>query len=144
MDRSEGPAPLGDAIRQLLHDVTESSELATHLDDKLDEEPTSETRTVIYRIVKEALNNVVEHAHARGIVMAVAPHELGVLVTIEDNGDGFDPVDALEPSAEHLGLRVMRERAQMAGGWLRAESAVGSGTTIAFWIPSGAQTPRPD
>jgi signal transduction histidine kinase len=124
--------------------VAESSGIATHLDDKLDEEPTSETRTVVYRIVKEALINVAQHAHARGIVVAVAWHERGVLVTIEDNGVGFDPVDALEPSAEHLGLRVMRERAQMAGGWLRADSAMGSGTTIAFWIPSGAQIPRPD
>jgi signal transduction histidine kinase len=144
VDRSEGPAPLADAIRQLLHDVAESSGIATHLDDKLDEEPASDTRTVVYRIVEEALNNVAQHAHAHGIVVAVARDEDGVLVTIEDNGDGFDPVEALAPSAEHLGLRVMRERAQTAGGWLRADSAIGSGTTIAFWIPSQAQIPRPD
>ena len=124
--------------------MAEQTGIATHLDDKLDEEPTSETRTVVYRIVKEAVNNVVQHAHARSIVMAVAWHDRGVLVTIEDNGDGFDPVDALEPSAEHLGLHVMRERAQVSGGWLRADSAIGFGTTITFWIPSGPRTPRPE
>ena len=142
MDRSDGPTPLGEAIRQLLHDVAEPTGIATHLDDRLDEEPTSEARTVVYRIVKEALINVVQHSHARSIVIAVEPHEDGVLVTIEDNGKGFDPVEALELSAEHLGLEVMRERAQMSRGWLRADSAMGFGTTIAFWIPSGSRTSR--
>lgn len=142
MDRSEGPTPLAEAIRQLLHDVAEPTGIATHLDDRLDEEPTSEARTVVYRIVKEALMNVVQHAHARSIVIAVERHEDGVLVTIEDNGKGFDPVEALERSAEHLGLEVMRERAQMSRGWLRADSAMGFGTTIACWIPSDSRPPR--
>ena len=144
MDLSEGPTPLAEGIRQLLHDVAEPTGIATHLDDRLDEEPTSEARTVVYRIVKEALMNVVQHAHARSIVIAVEPHEDGVLVTIEDNGKGFDPVEELELSAEHQGLEVMRERAQMSRGWLRADSAMGFGTTIAFWIPSDSRTPRPE
>jgi signal transduction histidine kinase len=94
--------------------------------------------------VNEALMNAVQHAHPRSIVITVARHGRGVLVTIEDNGKGFDPVETLEPSPEHLGLQVMRERAQMSGGWLRADSAMGFGTTIAFWIPSDPRTPRPD
>jgi signal transduction histidine kinase len=142
VDRSEGPTPIAEAIRQLLHDVAEPTGIATHLDDRLDEEPTPEARTVVYRIVNEALINVVQHAHPRSIVISVSRHECGVLVTIEDNGKGFDPVEALDLSAEHLGLQVMRERAQMSGGWLRADSAIGFGTTIAFWIPSSTRTPR--
>ena len=136
MDRSEGPTPIAEAIRQLLQDIIEPSGIATHLDDRLVEEPSPETRTVLYRIVKEALINVQQHARARSVVMAVDQHENGVLVTIEDNGNGFDPVGVFELSDEHLGLRVMRERAQMSGGWLRANSAAGYGTTIEFWIPS--------
>lgn len=124
------------AIRRLLQSVAEGSGIATHLDDRLDEEPTSEARTVVYRIVEEALTNVERHARARGVVVAVERQAAGVLVTIEDNGAGFDPVDVFELSAEHLGLQVMRERAQMSGGWLRANSAIGFGTTIEFWIPS--------
>jgi hypothetical protein len=47
VDRSEGPTPLAEAIRQLLHDVAEPTGISTHLDDRLDEEPTSEARTVV-------------------------------------------------------------------------------------------------
>jgi signal transduction histidine kinase len=135
VDRSEGPTPLGAAIRLLLQDSVPSG-IASHLDDRLREEPTAEARTVIYRIVEEALINVLQHANAGSIVIAFETHEGGVLVTIEDNGSGFDPVKAFELPAGQLGLQVMHERAQMSGGWLRAESAIGHGTTITFWIPS--------
>jgi len=60
----------------------------------------------------------------------------GTLVTIEDDGTGFDPRTALGLPDDHLGLQVMRERAQKAGGWLRVDSAIGEGATIRFWIPS--------
>jgi len=136
VDRSEGPTPLAAAIRSLLQKVVEPSGIPTHLDYRLDEEPAPAARTVVYRIVEEALINVQQHAGARGVVIAVEWQDGGVLVTIEDNGVGFDPVRAFEPSDVHLGLQVMLERAQMSGGWLRADSAIGQGTTIEFWIPS--------
>ncbi len=136
MDRSEGPAPIAEAICQLLLEIIEPSGIATHLDDRLVEEPSPGTRTVLYRIVKEALINVQQHAGAKSVVIALDQYEEGVLVTIEDNGNGFDPVGVFDLSGEHLGLRVMRERAQMSGGWLRANSSAGYGTTIEFWIPS--------
>jgi signal transduction histidine kinase len=136
VDRSEGPTPIAEAISQLLLDIIEPSGIATHLDDRLVEEPSPETRTVLYRIVEEALINVQKHARAQSVVIALDQHEDGVLATIEDNGNGFDPVEVFQLSGEHLGLRVMRERAQMSGGWLRANSAAGYGTTIEFWIPS--------
>lgn len=128
--------PLAAAIRMLLEDVAATSGIATHLDDRLREEPEAEARTVVYRIVREALINVRQHAHPRSVVIAIETHDGGIQVTIEDNGTGFDPIAELEAPAGHLGLQVMRERAQMSGGWLRADSAVGQGTTISFWIPS--------
>jgi signal transduction histidine kinase len=128
--------PLAAAIRLILQDMAEQSGIATHLDDRLREEPTAESRTVVYRIVKEALINVQLHANAHSVVISVETSEGGVRVTIEDNGTGFDPVRVFELPPGHLGLQVMRERAQMSGGWLRADSAIGHGTTIEFWIPS--------
>jgi signal transduction histidine kinase len=136
VDRSEGPTPLAKAIRSLLRDVVEPSGIATHLDDRLSEEPAVEARTVVYRIVEEALINVKQHARARSVVIAVELQDGGVLATIEDNGTGFDPVRVLELPGGHLGLHVMRERAQRSGGWLRVDSAIGNGTAIEFWIPS--------
>ena len=60
----------------------------------------------------------------------------GALVVIDDDGKGYDPARA-EGQAGHLGLSLMQERAQIAGGWCRVESAPGAGTTVQFWLPGG-------
>jgi PAS domain S-box-containing protein len=127
---------LGSGIRRLLQDVVEPTGIAAHLDDRLGEGLSAEARVVAYRIAKEALVNVQQHADARDVVIALETQDDGVLVAIEDNGTGFDPIEVLEVPAEHLGLQVMRERAEMSGGWLRVDSPIGRGTTIEFWIPS--------
>jgi signal transduction histidine kinase len=136
MDRSEEPTTLADAIRLLLRDMVEPKGIATHLDDRLSEEPTVEARTVVYRIVREALVNVLQHAHARSVVIAIETDHGGVLVALEDDGAGFDVATVFDVPSIHLGLKVMRERAEMSGGWLRVDSAIGRGATINFWIPS--------
>ena len=92
----------------------------------------------LYRIAQEALNNVVKHARATQVAIHLryfAPaaehngegHE-GVLLTVHDNGRGFDP-DVIPPN--HLGLGIMRERAQAIGAALTIESQPGFGSQIA-------------
>jgi len=59
-----------------------------------------------------------------------------VLVRVKDDGAGFDPGAADAPSsALHFGIGSMRQRAEIAGGWWRASSAPGAGTTVEFWLP---------
>ena len=58
----------------------------------------------------------------------------GYAVRVIDDGVGFVP-DDLEPVPGHLGLTAMQERAALAGGWLRIDSAPGKGTTVEVWIP---------
>jgi len=96
----------------------------------------------LYRIAQEALNNVVKHAQARQVevrlVCASEPraHErpsaggpaLRVELSIADDGKGFDP--AVIPP-DHLGLGIIRERAEAIGAELRIDSAAGRGTVIA-------------
>jgi PAS domain S-box-containing protein len=91
--------------------------------------------TVLYRIVQEALTNVVRHAHARrvDVIMTVRNHNL--IVIIEDDGIGFDP-DSVSTS-EHLGLFGMRERMETIGGTLAIESAPGKGSTIMVEVDYG-------
>ena len=134
---------MAEAVRSLLRNLVEPSGIETHLDDRLSDEPSTEALVVVYFIVREALINVRQHAHARNVVIAIETNNEGILVTVEDNGAGFDTkTDPQLPG--DLGLEVMLERAERAGGWLRADSAIGFGTTIAFWIPSGTQIAQPE
>ena len=93
-----------------------------------------ETKEHLYRLVQEALHNVVKHAQAMQATVTIqqAEHSDDVVIEIEDNGVGFDPA-AVSPG--HLGLGTMAERAHLAGGRLEIESAVGKGTTIRVVVP---------
>jgi len=91
----------------------------------------------VFRIVQEALNNVVKHAHAATVQVQVSRTEGGWTLRVTDDGAGFDP--AARPEAERpggLGMRSMRERALAAGCTLKLVSAPGAGTTVALTIPA--------
>ena len=89
----------------------------------------------LYRIVCEALDNVVEHSDARHAVVRVARGDGGITISVEDDGRGFDVEAAL--SGESLGLFEMRERAAAAGGTLAIDSRPGAGTRIQATVRKG-------
>jgi signal transduction histidine kinase len=95
--------------------------------------PTVET--ALYRIVQEALTNVVRHARATRVDVLLERRGDQVIVVIEDNGLGFDAQAAHTAQTSHLGLVGMQERAEMLGGSLVIESTVGGGTTVAVEVP---------
>jgi hypothetical protein len=76
--------------------------------------------------------------------------ERGHTVQIIDDGRGFDAARSSESAPGHLGLTAMRERAEMAGGWLGLESVPGEGATVTVWVPrwdphvSGHEAPDRD
>ena len=94
-----------------------------------------------FRITQEALQNIHKHAGqgAEAIIdLAVIG---GVLtLTVADNGRGFDPHGVAPSASPAAGLRVMRERAEVAGGDLHVDSAPGQGTTITLRLPLGSQS----
>jgi signal transduction histidine kinase len=98
---------------------------------------TPEREMALYRIVQEALNNVVAHANASRADVSVAFAEGEVAVTIGDDGAGFAIPDRPGELAEagHYGLLGMRERTELAGGWLSLESEPGHGTQIEIHLP---------
>jgi signal transduction histidine kinase len=89
--------------------------------------------TNLYRVVQEALTNVIRHAKATHVDVLLERRGDHLLAIIEDNGVGFD-TDAAGQSSR-LGLLGMRERAEMLSGNLMIESTVGAGTTIYVEVP---------
>jgi signal transduction histidine kinase len=94
-----------------------------------------ETESLLYRLVQEALTNVVKHAGASR-AEAVLEREDGVVeLTVSDDGRGFDPASV----SGGFGLTGMRERVELAGGSLRIEAGAGEGTTVSATIPVGSR-----
>ena len=91
-----------------------------------------EMETAIYRIVQEALTNVVRHSHAQRAAILLERRTDSLLIIIEDDGIGFD---SKFPAANQLGMVGMRERAEMLGGMLRLECAPAGGSTIVLEVP---------
>lgn len=89
--------------------------------------------TALYRIVQEALTNVIRHAHATTASVVIERRSDRIRAIIEDDGCGFDP-DTTHGDG-HLGLNGIRERAELLNGQLIIESAPGHGTTLYVEIP---------
>ncbi len=94
----------------------------------------SEIETTLYRVVQEALTNIVKHANAHNISVSIARRTSTVAAVIEDDGAGFDPRAVRE---ESVGLLGMRERLSFVDGRLEIESRLGAGTTIVAEVPLG-------
>jgi two-component system, NarL family, sensor histidine kinase UhpB len=105
-------------------------------DPKLDE-LSDEIRTTIYRVVQEGLTNIAKHAPtATSVSVVIDRSGATVVLTIEDNGPGFDSVQkASAVERTGLGLAGMRERLTLVGGEFELESAIGAGTTVFVRIP---------
>lgn len=115
--------------------------LEVELEDALGEELAPETAAAAYRIVQEALLNIRKHAGARRVDVKLAGRADGLHVSVSDDGRGFETGGRQEPG--HLGLSAMRERVEMAGGWIRIDSEPGRGTTVEFTLPPGQKgSPR--
>jgi signal transduction histidine kinase len=111
---------------------------------QLTSEPPAEIRAILFRIAQEALANVRKHADASSVDVEVAERDGGIMLQVRDDGRGFDPATE-RPVPGHLGMSAMPERAELAGGWCRVDSAPGRGTVVECWLPirpnaAGART----
>jgi signal transduction histidine kinase len=86
----------------------------------------------IYRIAEESITNTLRHANARCIQVGLIAQQADLLLTIQDDGDGFS-VQGLAGDS-HYGLQGMQERAQMIGAQLTIDSTPGQGTTVRLWM----------
>jgi signal transduction histidine kinase len=91
-----------------------------------------EVALCVYRIAQEALRNIGRHAKASIVQLSLALKDGGLLLSVSDNGSGFEPGLQTRPS---LGHASMRERIRLLGGKLEIRSSLGGGTTIVAWVP---------
>jgi two-component system, NarL family, sensor histidine kinase DevS len=132
------PAALDDfglvpALERLVGTFREQTGMTVDLENRLkDRRLPTDVETALYRIVQEALTNVVKHADAGRVSIVLAHRDRSVAVVVEDDGSGFDPAATRD---EGLGLVGMRERVGLVGGRLRIESAAGTGTTLVAEVP---------
>jgi signal transduction histidine kinase len=135
------PAALDDfglaaALERLSETFSERSGIATAVEANLGgERLPAEVETALYRLVQEALTNVVKHAAAESVSVVLTRRDGGVGAIVEDDGRGFSAVDVREDA---LGIVGMRERLALLGGTLDLESSPGGGTALVAYIPLSA------
>ncbi|MBI2960453.1 MAG: PAS domain-containing protein [Betaproteobacteria bacterium] len=93
-------------------------------------------KIAIFRIVQEATSNALKHARAKRIAVRLHGSEGALALSIEDDGKGFDPKSVRADFEHGMGLRSMKERAELSGGSYEIDSAAGAGTRIRVrWQP---------
>ena len=123
---------LAPALERLTTSFAEQTGIETHLEARLPEgRLPSETETVFYRVVQEALTNIVKHARAQHVSIVLQSRPGKVTAVIEDDGRGFSAGDE---SDDGLGIVGMRERVSLVGGRLEIESSP-AGTAIVVEVP---------
>ena len=130
---SASPEDLPAALRELTVTCTARNGLPVEL--RLDDAVPpvgAETTEHLVRIVGEALHNCVKHAGASGATVGVEVSGSELLVTVSDDGCGFDPA---APRGGGHGQRTMQERAMLCGGTLHVDSAPGRGTRLVVRVP---------
>ncbi|HET8651774.1 MAG TPA: GAF domain-containing protein [Gaiellaceae bacterium] len=121
------------ALQRLGETFSEQTALDVQVQAALgDERLPHEIESALYRIVQEALTNVIKHAQATTVSVVLTKKGDSVVAVIEDDGQGFDPSETRE---DGLGLLGMRERIALLRGRVTVESSGEAGTTLAVEVP---------
>jgi len=96
-----------------------------------------DTAITSFRIVQQAVHNALQHASAHHITVSVRRNSSRLLLSVRDDGRGFDVSEALQRAAvgPHLGLVGMRERVEALGGRLEIDSTIGVGSEVRASVP---------
>ena len=123
------------ALRHDIQDLAENTGIATAFEADTLHLP-SHMETALYRIVHEALNNTIKHAHATHLSLTLARGLDELVAVVQDNGRGF-VVDAVESRHRDtgIGLISMRRRTELLAGKFEVRSAPGEGTTVTVTVP---------
>ncbi|ESQ91770.1 hypothetical protein ABAC460_05370 [Asticcacaulis sp. AC460] len=133
--RTAGPAEraLGPALEWLARDFESVHGITVELNISGDAALPAEVHATFHRFAQEALNNITKHAGATCVRIGFDGLGTQALLNVSDDGRGFDPSAV---GSMHLGLQIMRERADRIGAELDITSAPGLGTTLTLiWLP---------
>ncbi len=126
---------LGDLLHQLAEGISGRIRIEIKVIVNGDADPPPEVKVALYRIAQEALNNVAKHSMAPTATVRLNQTKQTIEMLIEDTGIGFDPVGN---RANHLGLRIMVERADAIQAVLSIKTTIEQGTQIhVVWTKEG-------
>jgi len=125
--------PLPTLLRQLTEALSGRARINIQLSAEGERKLPADVQVSLYRIAQEALNNVFKHSKASEAVVTLRMTD-SVRLTVADNGAGFDPSTV---TADHLGVKIMRERADAIGAKLSMYSEPGEGTQISVVWKTG-------
>jgi two-component system, NarL family, sensor kinase len=120
---------LQQALQDYCDSINESKQL--RVDSQffgLEKRVESTTEIIIYRIVQELVNNTIKHAHATSLLVQVMKRGEELSITVEDNGTGFDPAEAIPKNS--AGLSNIRSRVDYLKGQIDIQSKPGTGTSV--------------
>lgn len=124
---------LGNAIKDFIEKI-ESKQLSINLNIVgLNTPLDSKIELILYRVLQEAINNVIKHAKANQLDICIERDEDGLRITIEDNGIGFNKADMLK--ANGIGMKNIIARIEFLKGELDIDTKPGRGTLLAIFIP---------
>jgi len=121
------------ALREHLAHCEREHGLAFELAAEVAERLPAAVETALFRIVQEAVNNVLRHAQAQQVSVTLLRRADHVELRVVDDGQGFDA--QLPRSGRHVGLWSMRERVEQLGGQFEVRSVPGQGTTLTAVVP---------
>jgi signal transduction histidine kinase len=119
--------PLGELLQQLIKGILGRISLEVITTIEGDRPLSNEVKLVFYRITQEALNNIINHAQATQVSVRFYGNSQKIVLHISDNGRGFD--SSKIPSG-HLGIAIMKERAESIDATFHLSSYLGNGTEI--------------
>lgn len=124
---------LSEGIYKLVQEIKQKTQLhfETFIEDDLTLSETTEEH--VFRIIQEALSNILRHANASNVKIDVSKRQRELFIHVRDNGKGFK--ENYHERKTSYGLRTMRERAEELGGTFQVRSNVDKGTYIDIRIP---------
>jgi signal transduction histidine kinase len=123
------------ALEWQAREVSRTNNLRVMVDaESVPEDLPDEQRTCVYRVVQEALRNVIRHANAKTVHIHLAHDKSALRLTVQDDGQGFSP-----EREKGVGILGMEERVRRLNGFFKVTSEPGHGATINVQLPASAQ-----
>ena len=129
------PDGLSASLRSLAETIQSRTGLSVEIEDEVDTRFAVRVEAAVYKIVEEALTNVMRHAAARSVTISLQRTGGTLTVVIADDGDGFEPEHRALTPGSGMGLLCMEERARLRDGTIRIQSAPGRGTVLEATLP---------
>lgn len=105
------------------------------IEGEIKSEPPIPVALAAFQILQEGLTNALKHSNSTTVTVKLVEEDALVHIVVQDEGSGFDP--AAEIGADHVGMRLMKERAASVGGRIELDSRPGSGTRLEAILPGG-------